>query len=107
MAASGDVAQDVLDALTSGNPQEILDDLIAAPAVVANGVLNGAELDTSVFGIVEIPGILTDTTLLSERALDPSRWPFNSGSSLGGFSLRPRPKRRASTRRKTPAGQDV
>ncbi len=71
VAASGHVAQEVLDALNAGNPQEILDDLIAAPAVVANGVLNGARLDTSVFGIVEIPGILTDTTLLSAEGPGP------------------------------------
>jgi len=63
VAATGEVAQDVLDALKAGNPQDVLGDLIAAPAVVANGVLNGAKLQTSIFGTVEIPGILTDATL--------------------------------------------
>jgi hypothetical protein len=39
--------------------------------VVANGVLNGAKLQTSIYGTVEIPGILTDTTLLSAEGPGP------------------------------------
>jgi hypothetical protein len=71
VAASGEVVQDVLDALASDNPQEILGHLIAAPAVVTNGVLNGANLQTSIFGTVAIPGILTDTTLLDQEGPGP------------------------------------
>ncbi len=71
VAATGEVAQDILDALKAGNPQDLLSDLIAAPAVVANGVLNGAKLQTSIFGTVEIPGILTDATLLSAEGPGP------------------------------------
>jgi hypothetical protein len=71
VAATGEVAQDVLDALKAGNPQDILGDLIAAPAVVTNGVLNGAKLQTSIFGTVDIPGILTDSTLLSAEGPGP------------------------------------
>jgi len=71
VATTGEVAQDVLDALKAGNPQDVLGDLIAAPAVVANGVLNGAKLQTSIFGTVEIPGILTDATLLSAEGPGP------------------------------------
>jgi len=71
VATSGDVAQDVLDALKAGNPQDVLGDLIEAPAVIANGVLNGTKLQTSIFGTVEIPGILTDATLLSAEGPGP------------------------------------
>jgi hypothetical protein len=71
VAATGEVAQDVLDALQAGNPQDVLGDVIAAPAVLANGVLNGAKLQTSIFGTVEIPGILTDATLLSAEGPGP------------------------------------
>jgi hypothetical protein len=70
-AATGEVAQDILNALKAGNPQDILGDLIAAPAVVTNGVLNGAKLQTSIFGTVDIPGILTDSTLLSAEGPGP------------------------------------
>ena len=71
VATSGEVAQDVLDALKAGNPQDVLGDLIEAPAVIANGVLNGTKLQTSIFGTVEIPGILTDATLLSAEGPGP------------------------------------
>jgi hypothetical protein len=41
LSASAAVAQEVLNALNSGDPQRVLRAIIAAPAVVADGVLNG------------------------------------------------------------------
>ncbi len=71
VAVTGQIAQDVLDAVKSGEYQQIAGDLIAAPVLLADGVLNGAVLQTSVFGPVAIPGILTDTTLLDSEGPGP------------------------------------
>ncbi len=71
MSVGGHVTQDVLDALRSGNYQGIPGDLIAAPALMANGVLNGTDLETSIFGPVAIPGILTDKSLLDAEGPGP------------------------------------
>jgi hypothetical protein len=71
VAASGEVAQNVLDELKAGDPQDVLGDLIAAPAVVTDGFLNGTKLETGVFGTVDIPGILTATTLQDAEGPGP------------------------------------
>jgi hypothetical protein len=71
VAAGGEVAQNVLDDLNAGDPQDVLGDLIAAPAVVTNGFLNGATLETGVFGTVDIPGILTAKTLQDAEGPGP------------------------------------
>lgn len=70
-ATTGQVTQDVLDAAKAGSYQQIPGDLIAAPAVIGNGVLNGTDLETSVFGPVAIPGILTDATFLDPEGPGP------------------------------------
>jgi hypothetical protein len=71
VAASGEVTQNVLNELKASDPQDILGDLIFAPAILTNGLLNGAKLQTSIFGTVEIPGFLTDATLLSAEGPGP------------------------------------
>jgi hypothetical protein len=68
---AGRIAQNVLDALNSGDYEDIPGDLIAAPALLTNGVLNGAILETSIFGPVAIPGILSDATLLDPEGTGP------------------------------------
>lgn len=71
VAVTGQIAQDVLDAVKSGEYQQIVGDLIGAPALLTNGVLTGAVLQTSVFGPVAVPGILTDATLLDAEGPGP------------------------------------
>jgi hypothetical protein len=71
VSVAGHVTQDVVDALRSGNYQDIPGDLIAAPARLADGIVNGTELETSVFGPVAIPGILGDKTLTDAEGPGP------------------------------------
>lgn len=71
VAVGGHIAQEVLDAVRSGEYQDLPNNLIAAPALLANGVLNGTSLQTVVFGNVAIPGILTDATLSDAEGPGP------------------------------------
>jgi hypothetical protein len=71
VVTGSEIALDALNALKAGSPGDILGDLIAAPAVVTDGVLNGTKLETGVFGPVDIPGILTDKTLQDAEGPGP------------------------------------
>ena len=56
---------------------------------MTNGVLNGADLQTSIFGTVAIPGILTDTTLLSEEGPGPIALPIQLVQFVRGLLTPP------------------
>jgi hypothetical protein len=57
--------------------------------VITNGVLNGANLQTSIFGTVAIPGILTDTTLLDPEGPGPIALAIQLGQLARGLLTPP------------------